>query len=193
MQAAVPVVDLALVASVVATEGCTCGEPREQAALRSQERRDFTRQRPSAATPRNRVRRKTSQAPNASATAIHSPVFHRPSRRLHWSDQLKVDQAASTRASLAYFAWVFASPATPNHSGRRHFMSRSMSRELHRLSHRHHSVRRSAHLVAGRRNHLTFDMESADCQFRSHQWVGPARWAQRRCRLRCRGQTLPGQ
>ena len=57
---------------------------------------------------------------------------------------LRVDLLPSPRASLAYFTWVFASPAAPNHSGRRHFMSRSMSRELHRVSHRHHSVWRSA-------------------------------------------------
>jgi hypothetical protein len=50
---------------------------------------------------------------------------------------LKVDQAASTRASLVDFIAVFASLVAPIHSGRRHFMSRFMSRECYERTRLH--------------------------------------------------------
>jgi hypothetical protein len=53
-------------------------------------------------------------------------------RRTVPADGLKVDQAASTRASLADFIGVFASLIAPSHSVRRHFMSRFVSCELPR-------------------------------------------------------------
>src|SRR5262249_62028108 len=65
----------------------------------------------------------------APTPAVENPLISWAPRDSN-PEPTEVDQATSTRTSLAYFTGVFSSPVASNHTDRRHFMSRFMSRGL---------------------------------------------------------------